>query len=217
MAQRALLDLRLLLRLGGAAVAASTPYWSTCGRATRPGWSLLCRWRHRDDALSVLKFLQGVQSQDGTREAILLTGDGPVADGRAAQLDANGWVPWAVWTWYVSGRSRSRCWTGPRWPACGPWCAGRPTRRRDRLASADSRPRPRLLGVPHRSGSRSGRPHPYWSAYVLPLLSRRCWGTTATQHAGRRRRAGSTRASQAPSRRWATCGTRTGQRCPSLR
>lgn len=105
MAQRALLDLRLLLRPGGAAVAAWHPYW-------RHVWPRDASWvvaalsmaGHRDDALSVLKFLQGVQSQDGTWEArYLLTGDGPVADGRAAQLDANGWVPWAVWTWYVSG------------------------------------------------------------------------------------------------------------------
>jgi glucoamylase len=105
MAERALLDLRLLLRPGGAAVAAWHPYW-------RHVWPRDASWvaaalsvtGHRDDALSVLRFLQRVQSRDGTWEArYLLTGDGPVADGRAAQLDANGWVPWAVWTWYASG------------------------------------------------------------------------------------------------------------------
>jgi glucoamylase len=107
MAERALLDLRLLLRPGGAAVAAWHPYW-------RHVWPRDASWvvaalsitGHRGDALSVLRFLQQVQSKNGTWEArYLLTGVGPVADGRAAQLDANGWVPWAVWTWYVSGNS----------------------------------------------------------------------------------------------------------------
>jgi glucoamylase len=107
MAERALLDLRLLLRPGGAAVAAWHPYW-------RHVWPRDASWvvaalsmtGHRDDALSVLRFLQQVQSPNGTWEArYLLTGLGPVADGRVAQLDANGWVPWAVWTWYVSGGS----------------------------------------------------------------------------------------------------------------
>jgi glucoamylase len=107
MAERALLDLRLLLRPGGAAVAAWHPYW-------RHVWPRDASWvaaalsatGHRDDALSVLRFLQGVQSRDGRWEArYLLTGDGPVADGRPAQLDANGWVPWAVWSWYASGNA----------------------------------------------------------------------------------------------------------------
>ncbi len=108
MAERALLDLRLLLRPGGAAVAAWHPNW----RHVWPrdaAWvvSALSMTGHRDDALSVLQFLRNVQSPDGTWEArYLLTGDGPVADGRSPQLDANGWVPWAVWIWYVTGPGR---------------------------------------------------------------------------------------------------------------
>jgi GH15 family glucan-1,4-alpha-glucosidase len=49
----------------------------------------------------VLRRLVALQRPDGTWEARYRLDGRPVDDGRAAQLDGNGWVPWAVWFWYA--------------------------------------------------------------------------------------------------------------------
>ena len=53
-----------------------------------------------------------MQRPDGTWDArYLLDGSGAVNDGRPAELDAVGWVPWAVWSWFAAQRPGS----GPAW------------------------------------------------------------------------------------------------------
>jgi glucoamylase len=104
LATRALLDMRLLTRPGGANAAAWYTVWDFC-------WPRDASWviaafaatGHHAEALSVLKFLQKAQKNDGTWEARYHLIDAtPVADGRRWQLDGNGWVPWATWFWYTS-------------------------------------------------------------------------------------------------------------------
>ncbi|HEX6921068.1 MAG TPA: glycoside hydrolase family 15 [Actinomycetes bacterium] len=97
LAERALLDLRLL-STGGAAVASLRGYW-------RYVWPRDASWYaaafaatgHPDEAFDVLDFLASVQRPDGTWAARYRPSGHPVDDGRRDQLDAVGWVPWAVW------------------------------------------------------------------------------------------------------------------------
>lgn len=98
LAERALLDLRLLTRPNGASIAAPHPGWNYV-------WPRDASWAaaafavtgHREEARSILHFLASVQREDGTWEARYhITGE-PVADGRAPQLDGNGWFLWSVW------------------------------------------------------------------------------------------------------------------------
>jgi glucoamylase len=57
---------------------------------------------HTGDSLRILRFLQQTQLPSGTWAARYRPdGSGPVDDGRPGELDANGWVPWAVWCWSV--------------------------------------------------------------------------------------------------------------------
>ncbi len=107
MAERALLDLHLSVRPDGAVVAGWYPGWDYA-------WPRDSSWvavalavtRHGADALRVLTFLQKEQSRDGTWAARYEPdGGGPVRDGRPVELDAVGWVPWAVWSWYGADRS----------------------------------------------------------------------------------------------------------------
>jgi glucoamylase len=102
MAQRSLLDLHLSVRPDGAVVAGWYGRWDYA-------WPRDSSWvavalavtGHSADALNVLRFLGQVQSPDGTWAARYQTnGTGPVLDGRPTELDAVGWVPWAVWSWY---------------------------------------------------------------------------------------------------------------------
>jgi glucoamylase len=104
MATRALLDLRLAVRPDGAVVAGWRSGWEY-------DWPRDSSWAavafagtgHPDLAYQVLRFLAGVQGADGIWAARYLTdGSGPVRDGRPAELDADGWVPWAVWSWAAS-------------------------------------------------------------------------------------------------------------------
>lgn len=104
LATRALLDMRLLTRPNGASAAAWYTNWDFC-------WPRDASWMtagfaatgHHAEALSVLKFLQKAQKDDGTWEARYHLIDAtPVADGRRWQLDGNGWVPWATWFWYAT-------------------------------------------------------------------------------------------------------------------
>jgi glucoamylase len=100
MAQRALLDLHLSTRPDGAVVAGWYPGWDYA-------WPRDSSWvavalavtGHSADALRVLAFLQREQSRDGTWAARYQPDGGAIRDGRPAELDAVGWVPWAVWSW----------------------------------------------------------------------------------------------------------------------
>ena len=110
MATRALLDLRLLTRPDGAVVAAWHSGW-------RYAWPRDSSWvavaladtGHLADSFRVLRFLQRMQLASGTWAARYWPdGAGPVRDGRPAELDATGWVPWAVWYWAAALRPGDR-------------------------------------------------------------------------------------------------------------
>lgn len=102
MARQALLDLRLLTSPNGDVTAAWHGIWKYV-------WPRDAAWAaaaytatgHGDDAARVLRRLAELQDADGTWEARYRLDGAPVDDGRAAQLDANGWFPWATWFWYV--------------------------------------------------------------------------------------------------------------------
>ncbi|UGQ10646.1 hypothetical protein LO772_28030 [Yinghuangia sp. ASG 101] len=105
MARQALLDLRLLTLPNGDVAAAWHGIWKYV-------WPRDAAWAaaayaatgHGDDAARVLRRLAALRSPDGTWEARYRLDGTPVDDGRAAQLDANGWFPWATWFWYEHQR-----------------------------------------------------------------------------------------------------------------
>ncbi|MYW06575.1 hypothetical protein, partial [Streptomyces sp. SID3343] len=102
MAERALRDLRLLTRPDGSVTASWHSFWSNIW--PRDGSWVAAAYTatgHPDQALAVLRRLAHLQRPDGTWEA-RYTVDGVAPDDRAAQQDGNGWVPWAVWFWYVA-------------------------------------------------------------------------------------------------------------------
>ena len=98
MAERALLDLRLLTDDNGAIVAAPHERWNYV-------WPRDASWAaaafaaagHHEESYEILRFLASVQKNDGTWEARYKADGSPVLDGRDPQLDATGWFPWAVW------------------------------------------------------------------------------------------------------------------------
>ncbi len=104
MATRALLDLRISVRPDGAVIAG----WQSSWRYSWPrdsSWVAvaLAGTGHLTESFRILRFLQHVQSPDGTWAARYWpSGSGPVRDGRASELDADGWVPWAVWSWMTA-------------------------------------------------------------------------------------------------------------------
>jgi glucoamylase len=101
MATRALLDLRLDVRPNGAVVAGWRSGWDyDWPRDSSWVAVALAETGHPAMAYRILRFLQRMQPGNGIWAArYLLDGSGPVRDGRPAELDADGWVPWAVWSW----------------------------------------------------------------------------------------------------------------------
>jgi len=106
MATRALLDLGLAVRPDGAVQAGWLP-----GSGYEYAWPRDSSWvavaltdtGHPAMAYRILEFLQRMQGHDGIWAARYAPdGSGPVRDGRPAELDADGWVPWAVWSWAVT-------------------------------------------------------------------------------------------------------------------
>jgi glucoamylase len=115
-AARSLLFLRLLVRPGGAALAAETPYWAyVWPRDASFTAAALAVTGHRREAAAVLEFLAGTQRADGTWPARSHPDGRPVDDGRPAQLDATGWVPWAAWL--ASDQGRDADLAARLWPA----------------------------------------------------------------------------------------------------
>lgn len=121
MAERALLDLYLSARPDGAVVAGWYRSWDYAWPRDS-SWVVvaLAVTGHGPDALRVLNFLQQEQSRDGMWAARYQPdGSGPVLDGRPAELDAAGWVPWAAWSWYEAddpGRLAVRRELAGLWP-----------------------------------------------------------------------------------------------------
>jgi hypothetical protein len=102
---RSLLDLRLLLRPGGAELAAQTPYWAYMWpRDASFAAAAFAVTGHQTEATEILRFLSATQLPDGTWPSRSHPDGTPVADGRPAQLDATGWVCWAAWVTSRGGR-----------------------------------------------------------------------------------------------------------------
>jgi glucoamylase len=123
MAERSLLDLYLSVEPDGAVVAGYYHGWDYA-------WPRDSSWvavalavtGHRADALRVLRFLGQEQNANGTWAARYQTnGSGPVLDGRPAELDAVGWVPWAVWSWYQAAQGPAGDGTAARQELAGLW------------------------------------------------------------------------------------------------
>ncbi len=104
MATRALLDLRLAVQPDGAVVIGWHSGWEYAWPRDSSWVAVaLAGTGHPAMAYQILRFLQRVQADDGTWAARYRPdGSGPVRDGRPAELDADGWVLWAVWSWAVT-------------------------------------------------------------------------------------------------------------------
>jgi GH15 family glucan-1,4-alpha-glucosidase len=109
MAERALLDLRLLTDSNGAAVAAPHKRWNYVWPRDA-SWSAaaFAATGHHEESYEILEFLAAVQKDDGTWEARYGADGSPVLDGRDSQLDATGWFPWAVWLHATTAPEGSR-------------------------------------------------------------------------------------------------------------
>ncbi len=109
MAERALLDMRLLLQDNGSVAAA----WHTIWKYSWPRDSAFtavafARAGFPAEAYRILRFTASTQRPDGTWDARTeLDGSGP-PDRRPWQLDANGWVPWATWQYLQTVSAEER-------------------------------------------------------------------------------------------------------------
>ncbi len=194
MATRALLDLRLAVRPDGAVLAGWHSGWEYAWPRDSSWVAVaLTQTGHPAMAYRILRFLQRMQPGNGIWAARYRPGgSAPVRDGRPAELDADGWVPWAVWSWASTQQlgpgSRSRRDLALLWPMV--------TRAADAAA---------------RSLTRDGLPGPamdYWEVSVQVTL-----GTAAPLLAGLRAAAdlaadigGATATSDG--RRWAAAAAR---------
>ena len=122
MATRALLDLRLAVQPDGAVIAGWRSGWDYAWPRDS-SWvaAALAETGHPAMAYRILRVLQRMQPGNGIWAARYLPdGSGPVRDGRPAELDADGWVPWGVWSWAVTQQlgpgSRSRRDLALLWP-----------------------------------------------------------------------------------------------------
>ena len=108
-AARALLSMRALTQPNGAVAAAWNGIWEySWPRDSAFVAAAFSATGHTDEAYAILQFDASTQRADGTWDArTTLDGSGP-PDGRQWQLDANGWVPWAVWQWYQKAPSDTR-------------------------------------------------------------------------------------------------------------
>lgn len=117
MAERALLDLRLLMHPNGATVAAPYERWNyVWPRDASWAAAAFAATGHHEESYEILRFLSSVQEKDGTWEARYRPDGSPVLDGRDPQLDATGWFSWAVW-FYASTAPEDSPDAETLWPA----------------------------------------------------------------------------------------------------
>lgn len=109
MAARALLSMRMLTQPNGAVAAAWYGAWEySWPRDSSFVAAAFAATGHPDEAYKILTYNAQTQHADGTWDArTKLDGSGP-PDARHWQLDANGWVPWAVWEWYRTAPGAKR-------------------------------------------------------------------------------------------------------------
>lgn len=108
LADRALLDLHLLLQPNGALVAANRYWWRHVWPrdASFAVAALSATGRHAD-AERILRFLAEVAPDNGVWHARYRPdGSGTPPDERRRQLDGSGWVPWATWFWVETNPDR---------------------------------------------------------------------------------------------------------------
>jgi glucoamylase len=116
--ERALLNLLLLTRPNGAALAAPNPRWDRVWPRDASFMAVaFAATGHHEESYRILEFLAGAQKPDGAWEARYNADGTPVLDGRSRQLDAVGWFSWAVWYWYVTGDHRAEERIEALWPA----------------------------------------------------------------------------------------------------
>jgi glucoamylase len=116
--ERALLNLLLLTRPNGAALAGPHSRWNHVWPRDASFVAVaFAATGHHEESYRILEFLAGTQEPDGAWEARYNADGTPVLDGRSRQLDAVGWFPWAVWYWYVTGGHRAEERVGALWPA----------------------------------------------------------------------------------------------------
>jgi hypothetical protein len=121
MAEGALADLRLLTQPDGAVAAAWYGEWKFAWpRDDSWAAAAFAATGHPGESLRVLRFLARVQYPSGAWAAKYTLSGTPVVTGPGSELDACGWFPWAVWTWYSysgdRGAARRRELAG-LWPA----------------------------------------------------------------------------------------------------
>jgi glucoamylase len=115
---RALLNLRLLTRPNGAALAGLHPRWrSVWPRDASFAAVAFAATGHHEESYEILSFLAAAQEADGAWEARYDAAGAPVLDGRPRQLDAVGWFSWSTWYWFVTAERRDRERAQTLWPA----------------------------------------------------------------------------------------------------